>query len=75
MLTKDNFLNTLEVEKLKLPTSVFSEVINHFYIDDRGESKCVGFGLCLDEESTRRALKLDGERFGTKTLRINRAKA
>ena len=41
--------------------------------NERGESKCVGFGLCLDDESTRRALKLDGERFGMKTLRINRA--
>ena len=42
--------------------------------NDKGQSKCVGFGLCLDEDSTRRALRLDGDRFGTKTLRINRAK-
>lgn len=41
--------------------------------NERGESKCVGFGLCLDDESVRRALSLDGDRFGTKTLRINRA--
>ena len=42
--------------------------------NEKGDSKCVGFGLCLDDDSTRRALRLDGERFGTKTLRINRAK-
>ena len=41
--------------------------------NEQGESKCVGFGLCLDEDSARRALRLDGEKFGTKTLRINRA--
>ena len=38
-----------------------------------GESKCVGFGLCLDDDNMRRALRLDGERFGSKTLRINKA--
>ena len=42
--------------------------------NEKGDPKCVGFGLCLDDDSTRRALRLDGERFGTKTLRINRAK-
>lgn len=41
--------------------------------DDKGESKCVGFALCLNEESVERALRLDGERFGAKTIRINRA--
>ena len=41
--------------------------------NEQGESKCVGFGLCLDEDSVRKALRLDGERFGTKTLRINRS--
>jgi hypothetical protein len=33
----------------------------------------VGFGLCLDKESVRRATDLDGERFGAKSLRINLA--
>lgn len=28
--------------------------------NDKGESKCVGFGLCLDKESVRRAVDLDG---------------
>ena len=41
--------------------------------NDQGESKCVAFALCLDDESTKRALRLDGERFGSKSLRINRA--
>lgn len=41
--------------------------------NEQGESKCVAFGLCLDSESIKKALRLDGERFGTKTLRINRA--
>lgn len=41
--------------------------------NDKGESKCVGFGLCLDRDSVKRALSLDGEKFGSKTLRINMA--
>lgn len=41
--------------------------------NEQGESKCVAFGLCLDAESARRALSLDGERFGSKSLRINKA--
>jgi hypothetical protein len=41
--------------------------------NEQGESKCVGFGLCLNEDEVRRALRLDGDRFGAKTLRINRS--
>lgn len=41
--------------------------------NDRGESKCVGFGLCLDKDSIRNALRLDGDKFGAKSLRINMA--
>lgn len=44
-----------------------------FDVDDKGESKCVGFGLCVDKDSVRRALALDGDKFGTRTLRINLA--
>jgi hypothetical protein len=42
-------------------------------LDDKGESKCVGFGLCLDRDSVRRAISLDGEKLGAKSLRINLA--
>lgn len=42
-------------------------------VDDKGESKCVGFGLCLDKDSVKRALSLDGDKFGSKSLRINLA--
>jgi len=42
-----------------------------FNLDDKGESKCVGFGLCLDNSSVRRALEMDGEKLGSKSLRIN----
>ena len=33
----------------------------------------MGFALCLDRESVRRALDLDGEKLGAKSLRINLA--
>jgi hypothetical protein len=33
----------------------------------------VGFGLCLDKDSVRRALDMDGEKLGSKSLRINLA--
>jgi len=33
----------------------------------------VAFGLCLDKDSVNRALNLDGDRFGSKTLRVNLA--
>ena len=42
-------------------------------LDDKGDSKCVGFGLCIDKDSVKRALNLDGDKFGTKSLRINLA--
>lgn len=41
--------------------------------NDKGESKCVGFALCLSEDSVAKALQLDGERFGAKPIRINRS--
>jgi len=41
--------------------------------NDKGESKCVGFALCLSDEAVSKALRLDGERFGAKPIRINRA--
>lgn len=28
--------------------------------NDQGESKCVAFALCLDSESAKKALRLDG---------------
>lgn len=32
-----------------------------FYnVDEQGESKCVAFGLCLDADSAKKALSLDG---------------
>lgn len=45
----------------------------YFILDDKGESKCVGFALCLSDEAVAKALRLDGERFGAKPIRINRA--
>ncbi len=33
----------------------------------------MGFGLCVDKESVRRAMDLDGEKLGSKSLRINLA--
>lgn len=44
-----------------------------FILDDKGESKCVGFALCLSNEAVSKALSLDGERFGAKPIRINRS--
>lgn len=41
--------------------------------NEKGESKCVGFALCMNEESVAKALQLDGERFGAKPIRINRS--
>lgn len=41
--------------------------------NDKGESKCVGFALCLSNEAVSKALSLDGERFGAKPIRINRS--
>lgn len=42
-------------------------------LDDKGESKCVGFALCMSDDAVAKALRLDGERFGAKPIRINRA--
>lgn len=33
----------------------------------------MAFGLCVDRDSVKRALGLDGDRLGAKTLRINMA--
>ncbi len=33
----------------------------------------MGFALCLSENDVSKALRLDGERFGAKTIRINRS--
>lgn len=70
---KESWKTILEARVFVLPISGSSEVIFILFLDDQGESKCVAFGLCLDSESVKKALRLDGERFGTKTLRINRA--
>jgi len=56
-----------------LEISEFWEVIFYLILDDKGESKCVGFALCLSDEAVSKALRLDGERFGAKPIRINRA--
>lgn len=38
----------------------FFAVIIIFYVDEQGDSKCVAFALCLDNESVKKALNLDG---------------
>ena len=41
--------------------------------NDSGESRGVAFVLCLDDRAVKRALTLDGEKFGSRSLKINLA--
>lgn len=41
--------------------------------NDNGESRGVAFVLCLDDKAVKRALTLDGEKFGSRSLKINLA--
>lgn len=41
--------------------------------NESGESKGIAFVLCLDDRAVKKALHLDGEKFGSRSLKINLA--
>lgn len=58
--TKENLKIILEVKEFVWLMFEFFAVIIIFYVDEQGDSKCVAFALCLDNESVKKALNLDG---------------
>jgi len=38
---------------------------------DQGESRGIAFVLCADDKSLKKALSLNGEKFGARTIKIN----
>jgi hypothetical protein len=40
-------------------------------VADQGESRGIAFVLCADDKSLKKALSLNGEKFGARTIKIN----